>query len=78
MSVYLKRFVLNLTKNNKEVAKSSFIPGRLRQIERDMESNENLTVLNVMDRLKHEEKLRAALSEHDWKMIEAEVKKMMK
>jgi hypothetical protein len=77
MKIYLRAFVLNLTKNNEEIKRSSFIPARLKQIERDMEAKK-LTVSDVMDRLRDEEKFRKALGDRDWKMIESEVKKMIK
>ena len=77
MKIYLKAFVLSLAKNNKEITRSTFIPARLRQIEREME-NGSLTVLNVMEKLKHEEALRKGFGDREWKMIESEVKKMIK
>ena len=78
MRAYLVTFVMNLVKNNKEVARSSFIPGRLRIIERAMDKKE-ITADEVMSELKSEKmKLFSAIKENDWKMIEIEVKKMMK
>ena len=84
MRVHLVSFVMALAKNNKEAAKSSFIPSRLRQIEREMETEKktragNLTVDVIMGKLKEDKmKLNAALKAHEWDMIEKEINKMMK
>lgn len=77
MKINLRGLIMNLTRNNEEIKRSSFIPGRLRQIEREMEAGK-ITVDGVMERLKEEEKFRKAFSSGDWKMIEKEVGKMIK
>jgi predicted kinase len=77
MRIYLKAFVLNLAKNNEEIKKSSFIPKRLAQIEREMKAGTIVTD-DVMKRLRDEEKFEKAFNDGDWKMIEREVNKMIK
>jgi hypothetical protein len=77
MKINLRGLIMNLTKNNAEISKSSFIPGRLKTIEKEMKAG-TLTVEQVMVRLHGEEKFRKAFGESDWKMIEREVGKMMK
>lgn len=77
MRVYLKAFILNLTKKDAAIAGSSFIPTRLRQIEREMEAGK-LTIDDVMKRLKSEEKFDKFFSDGDWKMIEKEIGKMIR
>lgn len=69
--------IMNLTKNNEEISKSSFIPGRLSKIEKEMKAG-TITVSEVMVRLRDEEKFRKAFNDSDWKMIEKEVEKMLR
>ena len=68
---------MNLTKNNEEISKSTFIPGRIKRIEKEMKAG-TIATSEVMVRLRDEEKFRKAFSEGDWKMIEKEVGKMIK
>lgn len=77
MRIYLKAFILNLTKNNEDIKRSSFIPGRLNQIEREMKAG-TIDVDGVMVKLRDEEKFRKALSDGDWKVVKREVEKMIK
>ncbi|NTW27342.1 MAG: hypothetical protein HGA36_03390 [Candidatus Moranbacteria bacterium] len=77
MKINLRGLIMNLTKNNAEIAKSSFIPGRLSKIEKEMKAG-TITVSEVMVKLRDEEKFRKAISDNDWKMIEREVEKTLK
>ncbi|KKQ50616.1 MAG: hypothetical protein US70_C0035G0003 [Parcubacteria group bacterium GW2011_GWD2_38_11] len=77
MRIYLKAFILNLARNNEDISKSSFIPSRLNQIEREMKAG-SITSDEVMVKLRDEDKFRKAFNVGDWKMIEKEVKKMIK
>jgi hypothetical protein len=76
MRIYLKTYVLSLAKKSEEGV-SSLVPGHLRNIEREMEKG-LLTADQVMSALKDDKYLRPALGDGDWKMIEREVRKMIK
>jgi hypothetical protein len=77
MRIYLKAFVMNLTKSNKEVAKLNFLPALLNKIEKEMKAG-TIDSAGVMDRIRSEEKIVKVLKEGEFKMIEAAVKKMIK
>ena len=77
MRVYLKAFIMNLTKNNEEITRSSFIPGRLNKIEKEMKAGK-ITVDEVIVQLKDEDKFRKVFSDSDWRMITKEIEKMIK
>jgi hypothetical protein len=77
MKINLRGLIMNLTKNNEEISKSSFIPGRLNKLEKEMKAG-TITAGEVMVRLRDEEKFRKAFNDSDWKMIEREVNKMIK
>jgi hypothetical protein len=77
MKINLRGLILNLAKNNKEISGSSFIPGRLRAIEKEMLA-QSIDAAGIMKKLRSEEKFRNAFTENDWKVIESGVKKMIK
>ncbi|EKD46874.1 MAG: hypothetical protein ACD_67C00032G0003 [uncultured bacterium] len=77
MRIYLKAFIMNLAKNYDEIRKSTFIPGRLNKIEKEMKEG-SLDADGVMTKLRDEEKFRKAFTDGDWKMIQREVEKMIK
>lgn len=77
MKINLRGLILNLTKKNEEIVKSSAIPGKLNKLEKEMKAG-TVTAVVVMERLRREEKLQSVFSEREWNMIESEVKKMIK